>query len=137
MVFTCSRSSSAMLWKTSYRVLRGHKNSLQLPEVSDGQINPHHQSRACSSWFRASQPDVHSWEALSTPFLDARLGPLQSIRAGSIMVQPLVLRTFQDSQAFGELLTVENGETHLQDGLRLGSVPVVCRESNMYRSPDL
>ena len=35
------------------------------------------------------------------------------------------------SPASGQLPAAEERETHLQDGLRLGSVPVVCRESNM------
>ncbi len=52
-------------------------------------------------------------------------------------LQSLVLRKLQGFQVSGQLLAVEGRETHLQDGLRLGSVPVVCRESNIYRSPDL
>ena len=63
--------------------------------------------------------------------LNLHVEPSQAVRMGSNEMQPLLLKTFQDLQAPGQLLAITERESYLQVGLRLGSVPVVCSESNM------
>ena len=90
-----------------------------------------HQRNTSSPRCKAIQPARHDWDSSSPLSLELHLRTLAGGGTGFRKTLYLMLRTFQDLQAAEELLVVEQKETHSQVGLRLGSVPVVCRESNI------